>query len=159
MTSTLPKLPTVPTISEILDKVSDLTDTITARLPEVKLPAVNIDRLPGVDVIKGVPAMFSVDLTNFDVRKIADSPVVHAAKRAADEVKEVAYTAVGFGVLAVQKAQVRRREFFEARRGSDTAATVVSSAPTVGRTDVRVDAPTQAPTQDIATGNTEPEPA
>lgn len=185
MTSTLPKRPALPTIPEILDKVSDVTDNITARLPEVKLPTVDIGRLPGADAVRRIPSLFSIDLTNLDVRKIADSPVASVAKRAAEEVKEVAYTAVGFGVLAVQKAQVRRREFFESRRTDESASTTVASgaasaktsakpsAKTTSQSAVRdtASAPAPAPastqaqpqakaqSQDIATSNTEPEPA
>jgi len=45
-------------------------------------------------------------LPNIDVAKIASAPGVQRAK-------DVGYTAVGFGVLAFQKAQVRRREIAE----------------------------------------------
>lgn len=181
MSTTLPKRPSLPTIPEILDKVSDLTDNITARLPEVKIPSANFGRIPGVDAVKRIPSLFSIDLTNLDVRKIADTPVANVAKRAADEVREVAYTAVGFGVLAVQKVQVRRREFFEARRSPEAEATVAAPVTTPANAPVaapKVAAPaggtaSQAPVQDtvrdmtgntagnaagdIATGNTEPE--
>lgn len=171
MTTTLPKRPSLPTIPEILDKVSDLTDNITARLPEVRIPSAHLGRIPGADAVKRIPTLFSIDLTNLDVRKIADTQVAQVAKRAADEVKEVAFTAVGFGVLAVQKVQVRRREFFEARRSADPvtaspAAPVAQTVPTAKTvTDTSAPAPAPAQTQvqdtvrDMATGNTKPEPA
>ena len=61
----------------------------------------------------------SVDLTNFDlaptaqqVRDVGDA--VTAA--AVDTGKEVAYTAIGLGILTYQRIQVRRREIEKALR-------------------------------------------
>jgi len=161
----------LPTVPEILDKVSDLADEITARLPELKMPALaipqvkipeikvprpDLDRVPGVAAVKRIPSMFSIDLTDLDVRRLAESEVVGAAKRVAGEVKEAAFTAVGFGVLAVQKAQVRRREFFDARRGDGPA--VVTPAPSTVATPASVATPSQQ-AGDADTGNTGPTPA
>jgi hypothetical protein len=52
-----------------------------------------------------VTRFLSIDLSDFDVTKLAglDEKVV-------DVLRDAAYVTVGFGVLAVQKAQVRRRE-------------------------------------------------
>jgi hypothetical protein len=67
------------------------------------------------------------DLSGFDVRRLAalrDVPV--RIKEKLDEVdredavrvaREFGYTAVGFGVLAFQRAQVRRRELIDALQG------------------------------------------
>lgn len=161
----------LPTVPAILDKVSDLADGITARLPELKMPALaipqvkipeikvprpDLDRVPGVAAVKRIPSMFSIDLTDLDVRRLAESEVVGAAKRVAGEVKEAAFTAVGFGVLAVQKAQVRRREFFDARRGDGPA--VVTPAPSTVAAPASVATSSQQ-AGDAGTGNTGPTPA
>jgi len=52
-----------------------------------------------------MPTMPSVDLSNFDAAKLADldDKVVSVAR-------DAAYITIGFGVLAAQKAQVKRRE-------------------------------------------------
>ncbi|BAN03171.1 hypothetical protein YM304_28570 [Ilumatobacter coccineus YM16-304] len=64
----------------------------------------------------------SVDLTNFDlaptvrtIRSIGGA----VSSTAADNAKEVTYTAVGLGVLAYQRLQVRRREIERALRDLD----------------------------------------
>lgn len=75
------------------------------------------------------PTIPSIDLTSFDVNKIVpqqlrnvalpkiDLPKFVAPQIDADKVrntaKEVAYTAIGLGVLGFQKTQVRRRELTE----------------------------------------------
>ena len=75
------------------------------------------------------PTIPSIDLTSFDVNKVVpqqlrnismpkiDLPKFVAPRIDADKVrttaKEVAYTAIGLGVLGFQKAQVRRREVTE----------------------------------------------
>lgn len=70
------------------------------------------------------PSVPSIDLTKFDLSKIATNmrlptintePVVQLAK-------DAAYITVGVGMLAFQKAQVRRREI---------AATVQASLPKI----------------------------
>lgn len=75
------------------------------------------------------PTIPSIDLTSFDVNKVVpqqlrnislpkiDMPKFVAPRIDADKVrdtaKEVAYTAIGLGVLGFQKTQVRRRELTE----------------------------------------------
>lgn len=66
----------------------------------------------------------SWDLSRLDPRQvlrrpdlaatIGDSPVGRVAGRTATQARDIALTAVGFGVLASQKLQVRRRELFDA---------------------------------------------
>jgi hypothetical protein len=56
------------------------------------------------------PVLRRVDI----VGTITGSPVTKLAGRTLDQARDVALTAVGFAVLAGQKAQVRRRELFEA---------------------------------------------
>ncbi len=61
----------------------------------------------------------SVDLTNFDL-----APAVRQARGAGDAVasaavgitREATYTAVGLGILAYQRIQVRRREIEKSLR-------------------------------------------
>lgn len=103
-------------------------------LPDLKnVTMPSIHDIPGLDALRRLPSMFSVDLTDLDIRRVADSQVAHVAKRAASDIKDAAFTAVGFGVLAVQKAQVRRREFFDARRDNG-ANTVTADSPTSSST-------------------------
>ena len=75
------------------------------------------------------PTIPSIDLTSFDVNKVVpqqlrnitlpkiDMPKFVAPQIDANKVrttaKEVAYTAIGLGVLGFQKVQVRRREVTE----------------------------------------------
>lgn len=64
----------------------------------------------------------SVDLTNFDL-----APAVRTIRSfggtvsdtATDAAKDATYTAVGLGVLAYQRLQVRRREFERAMRADE----------------------------------------
>mgnify|MGYP001815153699 FL=1 len=62
-----------------------------------------------------VPVFPSIDLTDADL-----APVVRAARGAGqkslDVARDATYTAIGLGILGVQRAQVRRRELERALR-------------------------------------------
>jgi len=96
-----------------------------SRLP-VKLPTLPIHSLDitGWDLSRLDPRriLHRPDLSEL----ITDSPVARVAGRTATQARDVALTAVGFGVLAGQKLQVRRRELFDAiaahRRRPDSPA-------------------------------------
>ncbi len=51
----------------------------------------------------------SVDLTDFDLAPALDA-LRGAGDSATDALRDMAYTAVGLGILTYQRAQVRRRE-------------------------------------------------
>lgn len=53
------------------------------------------------------PAAPRIDLTHVDLHKVAERI---NRDRAVQVAKDVVYTSVGFGILAFQKAQVRRQE-------------------------------------------------
>lgn len=97
----LPKLPkSLPSIHSI-----DLTAFDVTKLDVTKL--IPVPKL--IDASKQTVAKLNVanlPLPNVDVAKLASAPVVQRAK-------DAGYTAVGFGVLTFQKAQVRRREVTE----------------------------------------------
>ncbi|MFM8870550.1 MAG: hypothetical protein ACKOFD_03115 [Actinomycetota bacterium] len=97
----LPKLPkSLPSIHSI-----DLTSFDVTKLDVAKL--IPVPKL--IDASKQTVAKLNVanlPLPNVDVTKLASAPVVQRAK-------DAGYTAVGFGVLTFQKAQVRRREVTE----------------------------------------------
>ncbi len=103
----LPKIPaSLPSIHSI-----DLTSFDVKKLDVSKLlsaPAFTaVPKL--IDASKQTVSKLNVanlPLPNVDVTKIASAPVVQRAK-------DAGYTAVGFGVLTFQKAQVRRRELTE----------------------------------------------
>ncbi len=88
--------------------------TLPKSLPTITLPSLHSIDLTKFDVKKLNVAKLDVTkldlsklpLPNIDVAKIASVPGVQRAK-------DAGYTAVGFGVLAFQKAQVRRREITE----------------------------------------------
>jgi hypothetical protein len=80
----MPKLPSLPRLPAGFPAV-DLT----------KLDLSKID-LPKFDLPK-------IDLPNVDLPNVATDKVVAAAR-------DAAYVTIGFGVLAFQQAQVRRRE-------------------------------------------------
>lgn len=98
----LPKLPKLDNLPKVnLGKVN---------FPKIDLPKVNVPKvnLPKVNVPKlSIPTLHSIDLTSLDLRKNLDSALANPVVKQA---KEAGYTAVGFVVLGVQKAQVRRRE-------------------------------------------------
>jgi hypothetical protein len=54
------------------------------------------------------PTSPRIDLTHVDLHKVAERL---NRERAVQVAKDVVYTSVGFGILAFQKAQVRRQEF------------------------------------------------
>ena len=60
-----------------------------------------------------LPTIHRIDLTKFQVPQV-NLPSFHLPQIPTDKVvqtaKDLAYTTVGFGVLAFQKSQVRRRE-------------------------------------------------
>jgi len=84
----------------------------------------------------------SIDLSNVDFRRlevlrdvrhrVADIAADVDAQEAARIAREVVYTAVGFGVLAFQRAQVQRREVIESlqENGPTYFATVSHQAAT-----------------------------
>lgn len=93
----LPKLPTIDSLPKV-------------NLPKVTLPKVSVPKiaLPKIAVPKvSLPALHSIDLTNVDLRKNVESALANPVVKQA---REAGYTAIGFVVLGVQKAQVRRRE-------------------------------------------------
>lgn len=58
-----------------------------------------------------------INIPSFDVSGIFPEINSEANKAAAARVaKDAAYIAIGFGVLAFQKLQVRRREYFSANK-------------------------------------------
>ena len=76
-----------------------------------------IKSLPTVDFTKfDLEALKQLDPRNIDLSKLdlrnAERPDVDVSKLV-EAVRDAAYTLVGFGVLAVQRAQVRRREMAE----------------------------------------------
>jgi hypothetical protein len=97
----LPKLPTsLPSIHSI-----DLTSFDVTKFDVSKFNPV--PKL--IDASKQTISKLNVahlPLPNVDVANIASAPVVQRAK-------DIGYTAVGFGVLTFQRAQVRRREVSE----------------------------------------------
>ena len=103
----LPKLPaSLPSIHSI-----DLTSFDIKKLDVAKfIQAPKFIPVPKlIEASKQTVAKMDVanlPLPNVDVAKIASAPVVQRAK-------DAGYTAVGFGVLTFQKAQVRRREVTE----------------------------------------------
>lgn len=91
------------------------------KLPNVKLPAIKMPTIP------------SIDLTKFDAQKVLGQLPRIPADRAKEIAKDVAYTTVGFGVLAFQKTQVRRQEVIAEVRAklpvvAEQAVTQASSA-------------------------------
>jgi len=103
----LPKLPaSLPSIHSI-----DLTSFDIKKLDVAKfIQAPKFIAVPKlIEASKQTVAKINVanlPLPNVDVAKITSAPVVQRAK-------DAGYTAVGFGVLTFQKAQVRRREVTE----------------------------------------------
>lgn len=99
----------IPTLPKSLPNL-----TLPKSLPTITLPSIHSIDLTKFDVKKLNVAKLDVTkldlsklpLPNIDVAKIASVPGVQRAK-------DAGYTAVGFGVLAFQKAQVRRREITE----------------------------------------------
>ena len=95
----------------------------------MKIPTINVPSIHSIDLTKFDVKKFDVkkfdvkkfDVKKFDVTKLDVSklplPNIDVAKIASapgvQRAKDVGYTAVGFGVLAFQKAQVRRREIAE----------------------------------------------
>lgn len=79
-------------------KAATKATTRTSKLPAIKLPEI---KLPQVKL----PTFPSVDFSALDANKLAglDDKLVGA-------VRDAAYVTIGFGVLAFQQAQVRRRE-------------------------------------------------
>ncbi len=76
--------------------------------PNIKFPTLNIPNLkfPSAQIP-------GIDLTNFDLKKnleTARDNTKRAVELATNLTKDVAYVAVGSGVLAFQQVQVRRRE-------------------------------------------------
>lgn len=66
-----------------------------------------------------MPGPGSIDLTDFDLAPAvrgARSVTSTITRTAATAAREATYTAIGLGVLAYQRAQVRRREFERAMR-------------------------------------------
>lgn len=93
-----------------------------AQIPTIKFPSLRLPKvdLPHITVPKlNLAPLHNIDLTNADIRKVLDSDVVERAKAVAGSAKDVAFTAIGFGVLAFQKAQVRQREILDALLHSD----------------------------------------
>lgn len=82
----------------------DFSQISLPKLPKVSLPSVSIPSIHSLDLTK-------VDLSNVKSAVKFDEIVESAPVRA---VRDAGYTVVGFGVLAFQKAQVRRREITEA---------------------------------------------
>ncbi|MGA0863674.1 MAG: hypothetical protein ACO3RB_07265 [Ilumatobacteraceae bacterium] len=78
-------------------------------VPKLNIPSVNIPqvRLPKV----AVPNLHNIDLTNVDLARLSPSALLETP--AVKQASELAYTAIGFAILGVQKAQVRRREITE----------------------------------------------
>ena len=56
------------------------------------------------------PTIPSIDLTKIDAQALLSRIPHIPTDRAVEMAKDVAYTTVGFGVLAFQKTQVRRQE-------------------------------------------------
>ena len=103
----------------VLAKVRNMGYFVRMKIPTINVPSIHSIDLTKFDVKKFDVKKFDVKkldvtkldvsklpLPNIDVAKIASAPGVQRAK-------DVGYTAVGFGVLAFQKAQVRRREIAE----------------------------------------------
>ena len=96
---------------------------ITKKLPHVDLPKISLPKidLPRVDLknLPKLPSIHSIDLTHVDIRRINADAVL--SNPVVKQVTDIGYTAVGFAVLGLQKAQVRRRELmaqFAARRNT-----------------------------------------
>lgn len=62
----------------------------------------------------------SIDLSNFDVTRLGE-----LEGKAAAAVRDIAYVTIGFGVLGVQQAQVRRRELMALLGRTQRAAATV----------------------------------
>lgn len=82
--------------------------TRTSKLPEIKLPEIKLPeiKMPEIKMPElKMPTFPSVDFSALDANKLAglDDKLVGA-------VRDAAYVTIGFGVLAFQQAQVRRRE-------------------------------------------------
>lgn len=81
-------------------------------MPAIKFPTIPSIDLTSFDVAKVVPQQLrNVTLPKIDLPKIV-APQIDSEK-VRNTAKEVAYTAIGLGVLGFQKAQVRRRELTE----------------------------------------------
>lgn len=78
----------------------DLTRLSELTLPDVKLPEM---KLPQVELPQ-------VKLPDVDTGQVADR-VEQAVEQVAGYARDAAYVGIGLGVLTVQQAQVRRREF------------------------------------------------
>jgi hypothetical protein len=79
------------------------------------------------------PTIPSLDLTQIDAQKVLNQLPRIPTDRAIELAKDVAYTTVGFGVLAFQKTQVRRQEVITEIRAklpavAEEAVTQASSA-------------------------------
>ena len=77
------------------------------KLPEIKLPEIKLPefKLPEVKMPDLSALTKGFDFSSLDAGKLADLDDKLIAA-----VRDAAYITVGFGVLAVQQAQVRRRE-------------------------------------------------
>ncbi|MGB0112499.1 MAG: hypothetical protein WBP59_04720 [Ilumatobacteraceae bacterium] len=74
---------------------------------------------PNIGELLGRLDPTSVDLTDLDVARLlrqAQNTTGTVATKATDLAKDAAYVTVGLGILGLQRAQVRRREFERSRQ-------------------------------------------
>lgn len=102
----MPVLPKIDFSQISLPKVSlpKMPDLSKISMPKVSMPDVRI------------PSIHSIDLTKLDLSQVTAALKIDDIVESApvQTVRDAGYTAIGFGVLAFQKVQVRRRELTEA---------------------------------------------
>ncbi len=104
------------TLQSKLPKMSDLPkiDFSQISLPKVSMPNISMPKISIPDV--RIPTIHSIDLTKLDLSQVTSALKIDDIVESAPvkTVRDAGYTAIGFGVLAFQKVQVRRRELTEA---------------------------------------------
>lgn len=104
--------------------LSTIQSTITSAIPADLRNRVQaqLNNLPKIDFSKislpkvNIPTIHSLDLTKIDLAHVKSAVKLDEILESAPvrTARDAGYTAVGFGVLAFQKVQVRRREITEA---------------------------------------------
>jgi hypothetical protein len=93
---------------------SKLSNLPKSDFSQVSLPKISMPKMSLPDV--RIPSIHSIDLTKFDLSQVTTALKIDDIVESAPvkTVRDAGYTAIGFGVLAFQKAQVRRRELTDA---------------------------------------------
>lgn len=104
--------------------LSTIQSAITSAIPSDLRARVQkqLSDLPKIDLSKvsfpsvSIPTIHSLDLTKLDLANVKSAVKFDEIMQSTPvrTVRDAGYTVVGFGVLAFQKAQVRRREITEA---------------------------------------------